>query len=267
MVRVGEQTGKLDHVLPALAEYYEHLVQLRRTFLFGIAWPALQLIVAVCVIGLLIVALGWVGSVTGQTTDVLGFGLVGIPGLVRYLLGLGVLVALGLLLYQFATRGPLAKLLAEVLLRVPGLGPNLRMMSLARLAWSLGLALDSGADARTSLRLALGTTGSPYFQRHVEQVDRTIRAGGEMHEALRQTGAFPHEFLDALEVGEQSGRSSETLLKLAEDYRSRARSTMSAVTLLATLLVWGLVAAILITLIFRLFSFYLGILNDAAGGL
>jgi type II secretory pathway component PulF len=84
---------------------------------------------------------------------------------------------------------------------------------------------------------------------------------------LRQTGAFPVEFLDAMEVGEQSGRASETLLKLAEDYRDRARSTMTGVTLVATLAVWGLVATVLIFLIFRVFSFYLGMLDDAVRGL
>ena len=39
-----------------------------------------------------------------------------------------------------------------------------------------------------------------------------IRAGSDIHDALLRTGAFPVEFLDAVEVGEQSGRISETLL-------------------------------------------------------
>jgi type IV pilus assembly protein PilC len=266
MLGVGEQTGKLDHVLPRLAEYYEHLVQLRRVFLLGIAWPALQLLVAVGVIGLLILALGWVAAFTGEQTDVLGFGLVGVPGLIRYLVGIGVVVAAGMVLYRVCTRGAVGRYAAELLMRMPGLGPNLRMMSLARLCWSLGLALDSGADARQSLRMALTTTGSMYYQRHAADVDLAIRGGSEMHEALRQTGAFPVEFLDAMEVGERSGRTSETLLKLAEDYRDRAKATMTGVTLVATIAVWALVAGVIIALIFRLFSFYLGILNEAVQG-
>ena len=50
----------------------------------GIAWPALQLVIAVGVIALLILALGWVAGMTGEETDILGFGLVGVRGLVRY---------------------------------------------------------------------------------------------------------------------------------------------------------------------------------------
>ncbi len=264
MIAVGEQTGKLDHVLPKLAEYYEHLVQLRRVFLLGIAWPALQLAMAVCVVGILILALGWVASMTGEEVDILGYGLVGTRGLVRYLVGLGLVAACGLLAHRVLTQGFLAHHVSQALIRIPGLGPNLRLTSLSRMAWALGLAIDSGAGARQSMRLALSSTSNEFYRQHADEVDRQLKAGREMHAALRDTGAFPIEFLDALEVGEQSGRVSETLLKLAEDYQQRAKATMTGVTLFATLAVWAFVAAILIFLIFRVFNFYLGILDEAS---
>ncbi len=219
MVDVGEQTGKLDHILPKLAEYYEHLVQLRRVFLVGIAWPALQLVVAVCVIALLILALGWVANMTGEETDVLGFGLVGVPGLIRYFVGIGLFVAAGMILYRLCTRGPLAHVVGQTLMRIPGLGPNLRMMSLGaspgRWAWhwipepTRGNRSDwhspppATHTTRSTLRTAIRRSG-------VAAISMKL---------LQRTGAFPDEFLDAVEVGEQSGRISETLLKLAEDYR------------------------------------------------
>ena len=117
------------------------------------------------------------------------------------------------------------------------------------------------------MRLALSTTGNSYYQQHADEVDLAIRGGSDIHEALRQTGAFPVEFLDAVEVGEQSGRISETLLKLAEDYRERAKATMTGVTLFATIVVWGFVASVLIFLIFRVAGFYLGILNETMQGM
>src|SRR5687768_4504336 len=54
MVAIGEQTGKLDEVLLRLGEHYEHQTSMKRIFWFGIAWPLLQLIVAILVIGLVI---------------------------------------------------------------------------------------------------------------------------------------------------------------------------------------------------------------------
>jgi type II secretory pathway component PulF len=151
-------------------------------------------------------------------------------------------------------------------MRLPAIGPALQVISLSRLAWSLGLALDSGADARQSLRLALQSTSNEYYRRHLDAVDRRLLAGDELHTALRQTGAFPVDFLDALEVGEQSGRVSEILLKLADDYRQRAQTTMTAVTVLATSAVWCLVAGLLIFLIFRIAGFYFGMLDEVMKG-
>src|SRR5438105_3527639 len=65
MVAVGEQTGKLDEVLHRLAEHYEHLASMRRTFWIGIAWPMFELTFAVLFIGLVIFIMGIIVSVSG----------------------------------------------------------------------------------------------------------------------------------------------------------------------------------------------------------
>ena len=73
MLEAGDQTGHVDAVLLRLAEHYEHLLTLRRIFLVGILWPAIQLVLAIFVIGLLIWVLGFVG------TDILGWGMMPAP--------------------------------------------------------------------------------------------------------------------------------------------------------------------------------------------
>jgi len=259
MIGVGEQTGKLDHVLPQLAGYYEQLVALRKTFLRGIAWPMIQLLMALGVISLLILVLGWIGA----SVDPLGFGLVGPSGLVRLYTFLGVIVALVYFAWRFLLRGPIGQAALQWLMRAPGLGPALQTLWLAKLTWTLGVALDSGADARRATRLAISSTGSPFYLQHLPEMERGVRTGRDLHEAFAATGAFPAEFLDALEVGEQTGRTAETMLKLAEGYRDRAQGTMRGLALAATSVVWILVAGTLIVLILRLASFYLGVLEDA----
>jgi type IV pilus assembly protein PilC len=220
-------------------------------------------VIAIVVIGLLIVALGWVAEMTGEKVDVLGFGLVGGNGLVKYTILLNLMAATCYGLYLLFTRGPLAQVMREFLMRVPGLSVSLRVMSLSRMAWSLGMAIDAGASARMSMKLALQSTMNGYYTRHADELDASIRAGNEMHTALRATQAFPQDFLDAVEVGEQSGRLTESLEKLAENYQGQAKVAAATLTLLATMLVWGGVGLVLIFLIFRLASFYLGVLNDA----
>lgn len=267
MVRVGEQTGRLDRVLAKLAEYYEHLSSLRRMFLAGIAWPLIQLAMAIGVIGVLILALGWVADITGQETDILGFGLVGTRGLIRYLIFIGSLIVIALILIRLSTREPVAGTINGVLLRVPGLRITVQTMALARFAYALGLGIDAGADARKSMQLAFSSTSNEYYRRHTTEVDRAIRRGEDFQSALEATGAFPDDFLAQVQVGEESGQLAESMLHAADLYQDQAKHSMQGVTLFATFMVWGGVAAILIGLIFRIFGFYAKTLDPANFGI
>src|SRR6185436_18462440 len=60
MVDVGEKTGHVDAVFLKLADHYDHQQQLTRGFLFGIAWPTVQLAIGILVCGLLIMVLGMI---------------------------------------------------------------------------------------------------------------------------------------------------------------------------------------------------------------
>src|SRR5689334_18322199 len=42
LVRVGEQTGRLEEVFRHLAEHYEYQVKMRREFMSAISWPLMQ---------------------------------------------------------------------------------------------------------------------------------------------------------------------------------------------------------------------------------
>lgn len=267
MVKIGDATGRMEYVLGKLADYYEHLVNLRRAFLIGISWPMLQLAGAITVIGLLILALGWVADMTGQETDLLGGGLVGLPGFIRYCVGLGLIATVAMFAWQIANQPGVRDRVLYVLMSLPAVGTNLQTLALSRMAWALGMAIDTGAAASKSMELAINSTASDYFIRHLPQIQESLKRGDEMHVALRQTGVFPDEFLVALQVGEESGRVTESLIKLAENYQQQAKASMSGLTLAATILVWSCVAAVLIIFIFRLFSFYAQTLDPANYGL
>ena len=62
MAEVGEHSGHQGEVFAQLSEHYENQVHLRRNFLAAIAWPMLQLAIALAVVGLLI----WFTAIIGQ---------------------------------------------------------------------------------------------------------------------------------------------------------------------------------------------------------
>jgi type II secretory pathway component PulF len=264
MVAVGEQTGKLDEVLHRLAEHYEHLAAMRRTFWIGIAWPLFELTFAVLVIGFVIFVTGVMGSMTGNAApDVLGWGLVGTSGAITWFV-LCAFVAGGIALVTHAlTRGWLGPQPMLAAMRIPILGKCLESLALSRLTWSLAIGLDSGMDARRAVTLAIRSAQNPYYESSLARVADGIRANRQFHESFADGGVFPTEFLQQLETAELAGATTETLLRLAKEYEERAKSAMRVLTGIATVLVMLLVFGVIIFAIFSLFYHaYLKPIND-----
>ena len=259
MVEVGEHTGKLDEVLLRLAEHYEHQQQLKRAFWFGVAWPLFELIFAVAIIGLLILILGLVGAEANV------FGIpVGPTGAIVWFVGCG-LVAGGIALAAHAlARGWLGPQPVLLAMKIPVLGQALESLALSRLTWSLALSLDSGMDARRAVDLSIRAAQNPYYQSSLSRVTGGIRANKQFHEAFREAGIFPQDFVDQLEAAELAGATTESLLRLAKEYEARANTAMRVLTAIATVVVMLLVFGLIIFAIFWLFlNLYMKPINDA----
>ncbi|HEX4128965.1 MAG TPA: type II secretion system F family protein [Pirellulales bacterium] len=271
MVQVGEQTGHADQVFLHLADHYENQVRLRRMFLSNITWPMVQLAAALSVVGLLIWVMGFLPPQPDphhrgppQPLDLLGFGLIGTEGLIRYVTILGIVAVVLVVLFQALRRGVFwVRPLQRLVLRTPVVGRALQTLSLARLAWSLELTYGSGMDLLKAIPLALRTMQNAYYSDHIDEITSVIRRGQEIHEALSVTGVFPADFLDAIEVGERSGRLPETMNTLSRQYQDQSQRALMALTTIAGFLVWALVATLIVFVIFRLFSFYIGQINEA----
>lgn len=264
MVEVGEETGRLSEVFRQLAEHYEHQLTLRRNFLAALAWPAIQLTAAVCIVGLLIFIMGVITPAGGKPIDILGFGLVGTSGLMIYLLIVGSIAAVIAFIVQALRRGlawtaPVQKLLV----RLPVLGPSLRTLALSRLAWSLHVTLDAGMALSRALPLSLRSTHMLEYANASDDVVRAVKSGREISEALSRSAPYPRDFLDHLEIGERSGRLPESMALLSRQYQEQAQRALGTLTILAGFAVWALVAMLIIAIIFKLAFFYIGTINDA----
>jgi type II secretory pathway component PulF len=254
MVAVGEQTGKLDEVLHRLAEHYEHLASMRRTFWIGIAWPMFELVFAVLVIGLVIFVTGIIGSARGgEAMDVLGWGLVGTSGAIIWFVFCGFVAGAIALVAQALTRGWLGPQPVLAAMKIPVLGQCLESLALSRLTWALALALDSGMDARRAVTLSIRSAQNPYYESALSRVAAGIRANRQFHESFADGGVFPNDFLQQLEVAEMAGATTEALLRLAKEYEDRARTAMRVLTAIATVVVMLLVFGVIIFAIFSLF--------------
>jgi type IV pilus assembly protein PilC len=266
MVEVGEQTGTLGRVFRRLADHYRHQQKLQRMFLAAITWPMLELGAALFVIGIMIWVLGIVAQRNnGTPIDILGFGLVGTRGLVIYV---NFLIAVGLCITGLVIavrRGVLwTRPLQRAIYHVPGVGISLEKLALARLTWALHLMMNVEMDLRKVVPLVLRATGSDYYIQHTDQIVADVAAGQPIHVAFSRSGAFPTDFIDALQVAEESGQIVESTDRLSHRYQEEAEMALQTLTKLAGFAVWAIVAAMITLMIFRLAGFYLNTINSLA---
>jgi type IV pilus assembly protein PilC len=262
---VGEKTGTLGRVFHRLASHYRRSVERQRMFLLAIAWPMIELALAILVVGVLIWALGVIAQRNnGQAIDILGFGLVGNRGLLIYT---NFIIAVGLLIAGLVVatrRGMLwTRPLQRAIMRLPVLGSNLEKLALARLTWALHLTMNVDMDLRRVVPLVLRSTGSDYYVAHTDEVVSLVATGHPLYEAFGVTGVFPDSFLEALQVAEESGAIVESMERLSKRYDDEAEAALRVLTTVAGVAVAMLVMGIIVLLIFRIAGFYIGTINDA----
>jgi type IV pilus assembly protein PilC len=267
MVRVGERSGATPEVFARLADHYDHRLAIERDLARSFVWPAIQLVAAAAIVAGLI----WVGGILegldGKPIDFLGFGLVGSAGALTFLgivLG-GVAVAWGAATWV-RSRTDLKEQMIEMASRLPIVGPCLQKLGLSRIAWALALTLNVDLDLRRVAPLVLDASGNRRYAKHSAAVARLVGAGQPLSECFAATGEFPAEFLNTLEVGEQTGKLVETTARLSKRYEEEAQHAIGVLSTLAGFLVWGLVSCLVVFLIFRLASFYTGTITDLSKG-
>ncbi len=267
LIRVGEQTGKLDHIMLRMADHFDHMLTLRRLFLTGITWPAIQLVMAFGVIGMFIFFLGMAEPTDEFPIHTLVFGLRGVSGLIKYVLIVGSICIGGWVLITNWSRGKMgAEFILPLIYRIPQLGGCLRTMALGRMAWTLSLTTDTPMDVMESMRSSLKSTGTPIYSDLRKPVIAELKSGAPIHQALRSTDAFPSDFLDAIEVGEQSGRLSESLFRLSERYEQQAKSAAKILTVIGSFAVWAMAGSLIVYFILKFAIMYTNFITGLADG-
>lgn len=264
LVAVAEMSGAVPEMFEHLRDHYEKNLRLRRAFLGQIAWPMFQFTIAVLVIALLILVMGWIAeSNRGEPIDILGLGLFGTSGALTWLgLVAGTLVVL-FVTYQVVTRLLSGRgWVHGLLLNVPVVGHCTRSFALARFSWAYYLTQQTGMAIDHSLDASLRATDNGAFAAAAPQVIADVLAGSELTPALAATGLFPQQFVEMVDIGETTGTVPETLHRLAPRFEEDARRSLAALTTALGWAVWVVVASFIVFFVFRVFSWYTGMINE-----
>lgn len=264
MVRVGEEAGALNQVTADLAALLEHEDEVRGEVIAAVSYPLFVLgFGAFTVMILLTVVLPRLFSMLEEMLQVLplptlillrtsGFLHRHWPWMVLLLIG-GVA---GLRWYLKSAEG--ARVWDGSKLRLPVLGAVLRSAALSRFSRTLGTLVKSGVSLLPALKIVENTIGNIVLAGLISQVAEETRGGHSLATPLRKLGIFPKTVVQMINVGEETGKLDEMLLKVAEiEERHMRAQTKTLVSLLGPaliLIVGSLVGFMVIALLLPIFK-------------
>jgi general secretion pathway protein F len=264
MVRVGEEAGALQKVMADLADLLEHEDEVRSEVVAAVAYPVFVLAFGLFTVTILLTVV--LPKIMGMLQDMLQ--ILPLPTLILLkissilhhywlwiLLGTAGTVG-GLWRYVRSPHG--AEVWDRTKLRLPVLGAVFRAAALSRFARTLGTLVKSGVSLLPSLKIVENTIGNRVLAKQVARVAEETRGGDSLATPLRKLGIFPKTVVQMVDVGEETGRLDEMLLKVAEiEERQMRAKTKTLISLLAPILilvVGGLVGFMVIALLLPIFK-------------
>ncbi|MFA6902474.1 MAG: type II secretion system inner membrane protein GspF [Gallionellaceae bacterium] len=236
LIKAGEASGELGHVMMRLADYTESRQVLRQKVVLAFVYPAIVTAVALMVVlGLLIYVVPQVVSVFQQSHQTL-------PLLTRMLIGLSsglqetwLYLLIALLGGGFAVRALLRREEIQFqwhlrLLRLPMVGRLVRGINTARMASTLAILAGSGVPLLISLQAAAGVVTNLPMRRAVEDAAKKVREGVTLSRALAVSGLFPPILVHLIASGENSGKLDAMLDRAATQQEQEISNYTSVLT-------------------------------------
>jgi len=264
MVRVGEEGGVLPKVMADLADLLEHEDEVRGEVVSAVAYPVFVLVFGVCTVTVLLtVVLPRLFSMLQDMLPVLP-----LPTLILLKVSHGLhhywpWILIGLVAALFGGRWYLrtprgAENWDKMKLRLPLIGPVVRAAALGRFARTLGTLVKSGVSLLPALKIVENTIGNQILATQVAGVAEETRGGDSLATPLRKLGIFPRTMIQMIDVGEQTGKLDEMLLKVAEieerQMRARTKIVISLLAPALILVVGALVGFMVIAILLPIFK-------------
>jgi len=264
MVRVGEEGGVLPKVMADLADLLEHEDEVRGEVVSAVAYPVFVLVFGIATVTVLLtVVLPRLFTMLQDMLPVLPLPTLillkvshGLHHYWPWLLTALVAAFFGGRWYLRKPEG--AKNWDKLKLRIPLIGPVVRAAALGRFARTLGTLVKSGVSLLPALKIVENTIGNQILAQQVASVAEETRGGDSLAAPLRKLGIFPRTMIQMIDVGEQTGKLDEMLLKVAEieerQMRARTKILISLLAPALILVVGALVGFMVIAILLPIFK-------------
>ncbi len=225
LIIIGEQTGNLDTVSSAIAEFYEDEADIRESLRSAVTYPIVMVVLMFVVV---IVLLSRVLPIFEQVYEQLGTSVGGFTeslmdigkAMSRYYLALVVVFFLlaGLFIYFYRTqRGQ--KNLRYLLATLPFSKGFSQRLAVGRFAGGMAMTQRAGLDTFSSLTLCKQLVDNPTVQDKIGQAIDHLSKGETLSESLVAVNMFSHFYSSMINVAQKAGNVDEVMRLIAVNYK------------------------------------------------
>ncbi|KKU49720.1 MAG: Type II secretion system F domain protein [Parcubacteria group bacterium GW2011_GWA1_47_10] len=226
MVKVGEETGKLNETFLHLADYLDRQYSLTSKTRNALIYPVFVVVTFFVVMSLMftvvIPKLAAIITESGQAVPVFTKIIIALSEFfVSY--GFFVLIFLGFLgawVWRLSSTERGKVYLDKFRLSVPGVGNLYKKLYLSRITDNLNTMLSSGVPIVRSIDITADVVGSLVYRDIMKEVAENVKSGLVLSAALqRYSEEIPGILIQMVQVGEETGSLGSILKTLTEFYR------------------------------------------------
>ncbi len=262
MVKAGEAGGVLELVLTRLSEFQEKAAKIKNKVLSAMVYPIIVLTMAIGILSFLLVFI--VPRFEAIFHDLLGDKP--LPPVTQFVLGVsGFMKNHGLVLlaaviativfYNFIGRTRRGRLVIDIFkLRMPLFGNLNRKTAISRFARTLGTLVTSGVPILQALNITRETAGNAAMALAIGSVHDSVKEGESIVRPMEASKSFPPMVVSMVDVGEETGKLPEMLLKIADVYDDEVDNAVAALTSMLEPIMIVILAVIVGTIVLALFT-------------
>ncbi|MES2460966.1 MAG: type II secretion system F family protein, partial [Armatimonadota bacterium] len=236
MIRAAEIGGILDDILDRLAGFLEKEMEIKQKIKSAMMYP----IIVLCFSLLMVVALFY--FVLPKFKEIFESMDVEMPpmtqalfamsdALVNYWYTVPVFAGaafFGIKKYGETTDGRMN--IDRLKLRFPIIGDLVLKMSVSRFARTFGTLISAGVPMMRAMEIIGETTGNAVIAHAINETRAAIRDGQRLSAPLAASGLFPQMVTHMIDIGEETGRLSEMLVKVSDFYDQEVDAAVKGLT-------------------------------------
>ena len=225
MVKIGENSGTLTHILERLALFQEKTEYLKKRVKKALTYPLIVLIVALLVASIMLTKVipNFAQAYSDFNTDLPYFTqlVIRISETFNHiwLYIFGGIIFLYMTIFAIIKHSSQATLFThKTILKLPFAGKILLRVILGRFTHILATTISAGVPITDALKSSASAMDNLYIKQAINCVREDVIGGISLHRALAKQPVFPITLRQMVDVGEESGSLAPILEKASQIY-------------------------------------------------